>query len=186
MKITDIIVEAKVSVRDQIIAAVKKDGGKVDDYFVRFTDVDQLGYSARQKFGRTVDVDDPSFDPDYIGANKGKPALWFYPLKYYLSQKDSYATDKPYIWVVKLKPDAWLQPANYKTTEKEPAPAGKQRVGFLRKTSVPAAIFFQPGYELVAKIYDYGSQHQRHGQVRGAPKKPGLLSKVLGMFGKGK
>lgn len=186
MKVADIITEAKVSVRDQIIAAVKKDGGKLNDYFVRFTDVDQLGYSARQKFGRTPDVGAPDFDVDYIGTNKGSPALWFYPLKYYLSQKESYATDKPYVWVVKLKPTAWLQPVSSSTKEKQPAPAGLERVGFLRKSTVPAAIFFKPGYELVAKIYDYGGQHQRHGEVKGAPKKPGLLSKVLGMFGKGK
>jgi hypothetical protein len=186
MKIIDIITEAKVSVRDQIIAAVKKDGGNVNDYFVRFTDVDQLGYSAKQTFGRTLDVDDAGFDPEYIGAKKGRPALWFYPLKYYLGQKESYATDKPYVWVVKLKPTAWLQPVSDSTKEKLPAPAGLERVGFLRKSTVPAAIFFKPGYELVAKIYDYGGQHQRHGQVKGPKEKSGLLSKVLGMFGKGK
>lgn len=185
MKIAELI-EAKVSIRDQIIAAVKKDGGNIRDYFIRFTDVDQLSYSAKQKFGRTPDLDDPNFDLDYIGAGQGKPALWFYPLDYYLKQKDSYATEKPYVWLVKLKPNSWLQPVSYSTKEKMPAPTNKQRVGFLRKTTVPAAIFFQPGFELVGKFYDYGGQHRRHGQVKGAPKKPGIVSKLLGMLSKGK
>lgn len=185
MKIAELL-EAKVSVRDQIIAAVKKDGGNIKDYFIRFTDVDQLSYSAKQKFGKTPDVGDTDFDPDYIGAGKGKPALWFYPLNYYLKQKDSYATEKPYVWLVKLKPNSWLQPVNYSTKEKMPSPTNKQRVGFLRKTTVPAAIFFQPGFELVGKFYDYGSQHQRHGQVKGPAKKPGIVSRLLGMLSKGK
>lgn len=185
MKIVELL-EAKVSVRDQIIAAVKQDGGNVKDYFIRFTDVDQLGYSAKQTFGRSPDLDDPAFDLDYIGAKQGKPALWFYPLAYYLKEPKNYAAEKPHAWLVKLKPTAWLQPTDYKTKEVLPAPAGQQRVGILRKTAVPAAIFFQPGFELVGKFYDYGGQHQRHGQVKGPAKKPGLVSRLMGMLGKGK
>lgn len=185
MKIAELL-EAKVSIRDQIIAAVKKDGGNINDYFVRFTDYDQLGYSAKQMFGRTPDVDDPKFDIDYIGVKQGRPALWFYPLAFYLKSSNTYATEKPYVWLVKLKPDAWLQPVTSRTKEKLPAPSGKQRVGFLRKSTVPAAIFFRPAFDLVAKLYDYGGQHKRHGQVKGAPKKQGIVSKLLGMLSKGK
>ena len=49
MKVLDIVTEARVpSVRDQIIADVKKHGGSPDEYFVRFTDMDKLGFSGRQ------------------------------------------------------------------------------------------------------------------------------------------
>ena len=60
MILYDIIAEARVPrVRDQIIADVQKHGGSPDQYFVRFTDVDRLGFSDRQKFKRHYDVDNP-------------------------------------------------------------------------------------------------------------------------------
>lgn len=183
--IKELIVEAKVSIRDQILADIKKQGGRIDDYYIRFTDVNQLGFSPKQAFGRSPDIDDPAFDAHYIGRGKGKPALWFYPLGYYL--KDStylYGTEHPYVWLVKLKPNAWLQPVTHSTTEIKPAPAGKDRVGLLRLTNPPAAIFFKSGWDLVKTYYDYGSQHQRHGQVKGAPKpeKQSIMKSLLNKF----
>ena len=80
MRATEFLTEGK-SIRDQIIADVKKHGGNPNDYFVRFTNADKLGFSARQIFSKTPDVDDPRFDVDYIGTSHGKNALWFYPLK---------------------------------------------------------------------------------------------------------
>ena len=187
MKVSEIVVEAKVpSVRDQIIADVKKHGGDINEYFVRFTSMDKLGFSAGQTFGQTPDVDDPKFDVDYIGTGTGRRALWFYPLSTYLKDKQVYASEQPYVWLVKLKPDAWLQTVKRGDRQVIPAPQGKQRVGILRKSSPPAAIFFKPGYDVVGKYYDYAGQHQRHGQVKGAPKKQGIVSKLLGMLGKGK
>lgn len=181
----EIITEAKVSVKDQILADIKKQGGNVNDYYIRFTNVNQLGFSPKQAFGRSPDIDDPAFDAHYIGRGKGKPALWFYPLSYYL--KDStylYGTEHPYVWLVKLKSDAWLQPVNYKTNEVKPAPAGKERVGLLRLTNPPAAIFFKHGWNLVGTYYNYSTQHQRHGHVRGAPKqeKPSIMKQLLSKF----
>lgn len=186
MKISELITEAKVSIRDQIIADVKKDGGNVNDYYIRFTDVDRLGFSAKQSFGRSPDVDDPNFDVDYIGKGKGRPAVWFYPLNYWLKSTNAYATGKPHVWLVKLKPGAWLQPTTNKTNAIQPAPSGKERVGLLRTTIPPAAIFFEPAWELVGKYYDYGTQHQRHGQVKGAPVQPkqSFVQKVLNKFKK--
>ena len=70
MRINDIIVEARISIRDQILADVKKHGP--GDYFVRFTGVDRVGFSPRQFFGRTPDVDDPRFSVDYIGQKHGR------------------------------------------------------------------------------------------------------------------
>ena len=67
MLLYDIFTEAKVpNVRDQIRADVKKHGASADQYFVRFTDQDQLGFSGRQSFGRTPDVDHPQFDKSLI------------------------------------------------------------------------------------------------------------------------
>lgn len=167
------------SVRDQIIRDVRTNGGSLDDYFVRFTDVDKLGFSAQQTFGRTPDVDDPKFNIDYIGTGTGHPALWFYPLQYYKRYLTMYGTDRPYVWLVKLKPTAWLQPVTSKTTQVEPAPEGKERVGILRLSDVPAAIFFKPGFDVVGKYYDYAGQHQRHGQVKGKPE-PTFLDRLRG------
>lgn len=171
MRALDIIQEAKVpSIRDQIIADVKKNGGNPNEYFVRFTSVDRLGYSAKQPFARSPDVDDPKFSPDYIGSGRGRRALWFYPLKYYLKSKDAYATENPYVFLVRIRPDAWLQTVNDKTSKIEPAPAGKKRVGLLRKSSLmPAAIFFAPAFDVVGRYYDYAGQHRRHGEVKGPP-----------------
>lgn len=176
------ITEAKVSVKDQIINTVKRDGGRPEEYFVRFTDIDKLGFSARQQFGRSLDVDHPDYYPDYIGAGKGNPALWFYPLKTYISDNDLYAIEKPYVWLVRLKPNAWLQPVDAKTTTKQEAPQGKERVGMMKNIRpFPAAIFFKHGFDVVGKFYDYGSQHKRHGEVKGPSKgKPSFFDRVRG------
>ena len=165
MKVTDIIVEAKVSIKDQILSDIRKNGP--GEYFVRFTRLDQLAFSAKQRFGRSPDLDDPEFSVDYIGAGKGRPALWFYPLKEYLDADELFASQHPYVWLVKLKPDAWLQPVDSKTKGIAPAPPGKERVGMLRMSRPPAAIFFRPGFDVVGKYYDYAGQHQRHGEVKG-------------------
>lgn len=179
MKISEILIEAKVSIRDQILADVRKQGGNINDYFVRFTDYDKLGYSAKQTFGRTPDMDDPKFSINYIGQKYGRPALWFYPLKYWLKYPMSYAAYNPYVWLVKLKPDAWLQDARLFSRGIKDAPPGKQRVGIMRHSAVPAAIFFRPGWDIVGKYYDYGQRHKRHGEVKGAPA-PSFFDKVRG------
>jgi len=177
MRAQEFFLEAKTSVRDQIIADVKRAGP--GEYFVRTTAVDRLGYSARQLFGRSPDMNDPEFDVDYIGAGRGRPALWFYPLKDYLGSRDLYATESPYVWLVRLHDNAWLQPARRGATGVQPAPQGKQRVGIMRQSNPPAAIFFRPGFDLVGRYYDYGSQHQRHGAVKGAPR-PSFFDRVRG------
>ena len=163
------IAEAKESIKDQIEKAVIVNGGDISEYFVRSANVDKLGYSAKQKFGRSPDTGDDDFSVDYIGTNKGKPALWFYPLSYYLKNatSEAYANDMPHVWLVRIKPNAWLQPVANDNAVKQPAPNGKERVGILRKSAVPAAIFFKPAFDVVDKFYDYGSQHKRHGEVKG-------------------
>lgn len=172
MRATEFITEAKVSIKDQILADFKKDGGNVEDYFVRFNQVDKLGYSARQIFGKSPDADDPNFDADYIGIGKGRPALWFYPLKVYATSISPYASDNPYAWLIKIKPNAWLQPIKPGQKGIQAAPEGKERVGILRLNSDPAAIFFKPAFTVVGKYYDYGKQHKRHGEVKGKPVYP--------------
>ena len=171
MRINEILIEAKVpSVRNQILADIKKHGGDINDYFVRFTDTDKLGFSAKQGFGKTPDVDHPKFSVDYIGQGEGRRALWFYPANYYLNDKyGTYATEHPYVWLVKLKPNAWLQTVTKDDVKLEPAPNGKERVGILRMSKPPAAIFFTYGFDLVGRYYDYAGQHQRHGEVKGKP-----------------
>lgn len=179
MRATEFITEAKVPpIRDQIRADVKKNGP--GEYFVRVTAVDKLGFSARQKFGHSPDMDDPAFDVDYIGAGQGRPALWFYPVDEYLKNNDLYATESPYVWLVKLKDTAWLQPARRGATGVTSAPQGKQRVGIMRHSNPPAAIFFEPGFDVVGRYYDYAGQHKRHGQVKGAPK-PTFFDRVRGV-----
>ena len=180
MKASEIITEARVTVRDQIIQDVEKHGP--GEYFVRFTNADKLGYSARQTFGYSPDVGDPEFDVDRISAAKqGRPVLWFYPLKEYLKANDyTYATNQPYVWLIKLKPDAWLQTVGPGDRKKQSAPAGKQRVGLLRMSTPPAAMFFEPGFDVIGRYYDYGAQHQRHGQVKGAPQ-PTFFDRVRGI-----
>jgi len=112
------IVEAKESIKDQLEKAYLQDGGSIDDYFVRSSKVDKLGFSPKQIFSRSPDLDHPEYDIDYIGTGKGSPALWFYPLKYYLKSKEVYTKGYPNIWIVKLKPDAWLQPVDKFTKTK--------------------------------------------------------------------
>ena len=182
MKVHD-IVEAKVpSVRDQILADIKKNGGSINEYFVRFTDQDKLGFSARQEFGKTPDVGHPKFSVDYIGQGVGRRALWFYPAGYYLGNKyGSYATDLPYAWLVKLKPDAWLQTVDKDDAQVEPAPEGKERVGILRMSKPPAAIFFTYGFDVIGRYYNYAEQHRRHGEVKGAPE-PSFFQKIRNKF----
>jgi hypothetical protein len=182
MRVSEIILEAKVSIKDQILADVKKNGP--GEYFVRFTRLDQLGFSAKQRFGRSPDLDDANFSVDYIGAGKGRPALWFYPLEEYLDADALFASQNPYVWLVKLKPNAWLQPVNHKTKGIAPAPQGKERVGMLRMSRPPAAIFFSHGFDIVGKYYDYAGQHKRHGKVKNEPipKPTGILAKVKSYF----
>lgn len=181
MRVNEILCEAKVSIRDQILADVKKHGA--GEYFVRFTGVDRVGFSSRQFFGRTPDVDDPRFDVDYIGQKQGRPALWFYPLKEYLRGTPGlYGSEYPYVWLVKLKPTAWLQTVGRNTKQIQPAPEGKKRVGIMRLSSPPAAIFFEPGFEVVGRYYDYASRHQPHGRVKGpsAAPRPSFFDRVRG------
>jgi hypothetical protein len=179
MRVFEVIVEAKTSIKDQILADVRKSGP--GEYFVRTTDVDRLGFSAKQRFGRSPDMDDAKFDVDYIGAGQGRPALWFYPLQEYLKSNNLYATESPYTWLVKLQDTAWLQPAQRGATGIAPAPKGKQRVGILRQSNPPAAIFFKPAFDVVGRYYDYAGQHQRHGLVKGpAQGKPTFFDRVRG------
>jgi hypothetical protein len=181
MLIQDVITEAKVPpVRDQIIADIKQHGGDVSEYFVRFTNQDKLGFSNRQTFKKTPDVDDPDFDFDALGQNTGRRSLWFYPAAYYLNDKyGTYATDLPYVWLVRLKPTAWLQTVKSNTTQIQPAPPGRERVGIVRMTRPPAAIFFTYGFDVVGRYYDYAGQHQRHGEVRGRPE-PSFFDRIRG------
>lgn len=175
------ILEARVpTVREQIISDIKKHGGTIDQYFVRFTDADKLGFSDKQLFKKTPDLDHPQFDFDALGQNVGRRSLWFYPAEYYLEEKfGAYATEKPYAWLVKLKPDAWLQKVDANTTKLQTAPDNKQRVGIIRMTRPPAAIFFTLGFDLIGRYYDYAGQHQRHGNVKGAPK-PSFFDRIRG------
>ena len=183
MRITEILTEAKVpSVRNQIINDIKTHGGDINDYFIRFTDTDKLGFSGKQGFGKTPDVDHPKFSVDYIGQGVGRRALWFYPAGYYLKDKfGTYATDLPYVWLVKLKPNAWLQTVSKDDAGLETPPQGKQRVGILRMSRPPAAIFFTYGFDLIGRYYDYAGQHKRHGEVKGPKKlKPSFFDKIRG------
>ena len=162
MRAQDFVIEG-VDVTQELLNTAKRNGGNLDDYFVRLTDIDKLGYSAKQAIGRSPDVDHPDFHIDYIGRGIGRPAQWFYPLRYYLKNKEAlFAADKPYVWLVRLKPDAWLQPVDVKTKQIVQAPAGKQRVGIMRQSQVPAAIFFRPGFEVVDRWYDYAKMHKRN------------------------
>lgn len=179
MRAAEFIIEGK-SIRDQIVADVRQQGGNPDDYFVRFTNADKLGYSARQLFSRTPDVDDSKFDVDYIGTAHGKLALWFYPLRTVLdTRRQVYASENPYAWLVRLKPTAWLQTVERGETRLQPAPKGKERVGMLRMSDPPAAIFFKPAFDVIGRYYDYAGRHQRHGEVKGAPP-PTLFQRIRG------
>lgn len=147
MRATDFIVERQ-DPRTAIenMAAILP--GSIDEYFVRFTDQDKIGFSARQHFGRTPDIDDPDFDPLALPRPQGRPALWFYPLRTYLRDRDLYAGRMPYTWLVRIRPDAWLQRIGQDS--KDAAPPGKTRVGMLRRDQgVPMAIFFQPAFDVV-------------------------------------
>lgn len=122
--------------------------GDVSEYFVRFTDTDKIGFSARQHFGRTPDVDDPRFRAGELGQRQGRPAIWFYPLQTYLRNRDLFADDQPYTWLVRLKPNAWLQRVGRE--DKQQAPPGRQRVGLLRyDLGVPIAVFFEPAFTVI-------------------------------------
>lgn len=181
MRISEILLEAKVpSVRDQVIADVKRHGGSPDEYFVRYTDMDKLGFSGKQWFGQTPDVDHPDFDVDYIGHGKGRRALWFYPLATFLDQSQMvYASEQPYVWLVKLKPNAWLQRVGSRDRQVQPAPPGKERVGIWRMSLPPAVIFFKHGYDVIGRYYDYARRHRRHGQVKGIPA-PSWFDRIRG------
>jgi hypothetical protein len=176
VRATEFIIERRVqmpSIKDQILMAVKKNGGSIDDYFVRFTDKDKLGYSKKQWFPYVQDVDHPDFDIDKVSNKTGRRALWFYPLKLALDDtRTLYASDSPYVWLIKINDNAWLQKVERGDNKIQEPPKGKERVGMLRMSSVPAAIFFKPAYKLIGKYYDYASQHKRHGQVKGPPTPP--------------
>lgn len=134
--------------------------GSPDEYFVRFTDQDKLGFSARQHFGRTPDIDDPGYDPLALPRPSGRPALWFYPLQTYLRGGDLFASQHPYTWLVRLRPDAWLQRVGRE--DRTDAPQGKTRVGMIRRDQgVPMAIFFRPGFDVVDRWYNYGKTHKQ-------------------------
>lgn len=121
--------------------------GDINDYFVRFTDQDKIGYSARQHFGRTPDIDDPRYDADALPSKTGRPALWFYPLRTYLKNPSLYASDKPYVWLVRLRPNAFLQAATDKSVEQRP---GWTRAGIMkREGGLPMAVFFRPEFDVV-------------------------------------
>jgi hypothetical protein len=124
--------------------------GGIDEYFVRFTDQDKIGFSAKQHWGRMRDIDDPKFDANNLLDRGGRPALWFYPLRYYLSGKNAelFASEYPYVWLVRIRPDAWLQPIDKWLKKKQPV--GKRRVGILKfDAGVPMAVFFQPAFDVI-------------------------------------
>ena len=181
MRANEFLTEAQVpSVREQIIADVKKHGGDSSEYFVRYTGIDKLGFSAKQWFNRTPDVDHPKFDIDYIGHKEGRLALWFYPLAVALDQRKMvYASEQPYAWLVRLKPDAWLQTVKNNNVKLENPPEGKERVGILRMSRPPAAIFFKPAFDVIGRYYDYAGRHKRHGEVKGRPA-PTLFQRIRG------
>ena len=186
MRALDFMTERKVaSIRGQIQDAVRQHGGDPADYFVRFTEVDKIGFSDRQNFKRHVDVDDPEFTVSGLGTASrggGRRALWFYPLREYLRQssQDQYAMNFPYVWLVKIRPDAWLQPIGHRDPrEVNPAPAGRRRVGILKGGLNPQAVFFEPAFDVVDRYYDYAGQHQRHGRVQGRPE-PTFFDRVRG------
>ena len=143
MRFLEFVAEAKTSVKDQIRADVAKHGGRPEEYFVRFTGVDRVGFSANQVFGRSPDVDNPKFSATYIGSGVGRPALWFYPLKTYLNDRELYAADKPYVWLVRIQPNAWLQPVGHDTKDIESAPPGRERVGLMKKCHTTGCYIFQ-------------------------------------------
>lgn len=172
----------KLTIRDQVLADVKHSGGNPQDYFIRFTRVERLGFSNKQEFGRFKDVSNlPNqaqelYDPTDLGSrHQGRRALWFYPLSEFLKNRGRYAEDMPYIWLVRIKPDAWLQPLDPKsvaTASKQglPAPKGKHKVGLYKPESLgadPQAIFFEPAFDLIGMYKNFPALHQRHGQVLG-------------------
>lgn len=186
MRAREFLIERRVpTIRGQIQDAVRKHGGDPRDYFVRFTEVDKIGFSDRQNFKRHVDVDDPNFTVTGLGTagrGGGRRALWFYPLKSYLSMiaQGQYAMNFPYVWLVRKRPDAWLQPIGHRDPRQiQPAPQGMRRVGILKGGLTPQAVFFEPAFDVVDRYYDYAGQHQRHGRVKGAPK-PTFFDRVRG------
>ena len=151
MRSHEFVVERAERARDAIENIVSM--GNADDYFVRFTDVDKLGYSAKQDFGRTPDIGSADYDPDALPHKTGRPALWFYPAKYYLQNQNLFASNKPYVWLVKKRPNAYLQPTS-KATKPE-APKGMTRAGLMHKESgVPVAIFFRPEFDVVDRWHE--------------------------------
>jgi len=186
MRAHELLLEGRgPTIRGQILNDVYRDGGNFRDYFVRFTDVDKIGFSDQQKFKRHFDLDDPEFTITGLGNSlrqAGRRALWFYPLKEYLSRfsQGQYAMDFPYAWLVRIRPNAWLQPIGPRDQPQvKPAPAGKRRVGILKGGLNPQAVFFEPAFEVVGRYYNYAGQHQRHGQVRGRSK-PTFFDRVRG------
>lgn len=157
MKVKELIAE-RVDPRTEIENMSVILPGNLDEYFVRFTDQDKLGFSQQQHFGRTPDVGDPDFDSYALPKRQGRPALWFYPLQTYLHDRDLYAGSMPYVWLVRIKPGAWLQPVTGQTAKKD-APPGKERVGILsRDQGIPMAIFFRPAFDVVDRWHIPGGK----------------------------
>lgn len=157
MKVKDLIAE-RVDPREEIENMSVILPGSLNEYFVRFTDQDKLGFSQQQHFGRTPDVGDAEFDSYALPKRQGRPALWFYPLQTYLRNRDLYAGNMPYVWLVRIKPTAWLQPVAAGST-KQPAPLGKQRVGIVsREQGIPMAVFFRPAFDVVDRWHVTGGK----------------------------
>lgn len=155
--------------------------GDLDEYFIRFTDVDKIGFSAQQHFGRMRDTDDPEFDPDSLYDPKGRPALWFYPLRYYLEKKKSglFASENPYVWLVRIRPDAWLQPV--KNRASAGSPPGKRRVGVLKSDAgVPIAVFFEPAFDVIDRWHQPPQKSNKQAKDADAVNELQILSKVKG------
>lgn len=151
MRAQEFLIERAERARDAIENIVSM--GDADDYFVRFTDIDKLGYSAKQDFGRTPDIGSADYDPDALPRKTGRPALWFYPAKYYLQNQNLFASNKPYTWLVKKRPNAYLQPTAKATHPS--APEGMTRAGLMhRESGVPVAIFFRPEFDVVDRWHE--------------------------------
>lgn len=148
MRADEIIVErranpmanVKVTLRQQIDAIIKKNGGTVDDYWVSSTTVDRLGFYGGDRShpkpevtrpGRAMVVPTEPFKgqtkyhsaefatyggAEYSGSDNAqlKYGLWFMPLKAALRSLENatYPYLRNFVFLVKLNDDAWLQPVN--------------------------------------------------------------------------
>lgn len=147
MKINDIINEArsnaamnpKLSLRQQIDAIIKKNGGTINDYWISSTTVDHLGFyggdknapnPATTRPGRAMVTPTQAFKgqtkymapefatygKDYVappGAEQ-KYGIWFMTLKSSLPklEQGTYPYMRNFVFLVKVNDDAWLQPVD--------------------------------------------------------------------------